>query len=209
MLQLTLFGGVLKSPVGSYVCGFGSCTARFMTAQALQSHRRHKHPGTSILAPGGGGPALAVEPRPALAVEPAPDGGHAGPDSPAPAAAPFSGRRGAPKRQGKRCYNGQVKAQDKHRLALRWAGAAWKALHTDQYKKMREHCWVSTGCLLTADGSQDAAVKPEGMSEWAPPGTTRCGRRHHVEATAAMVSTSAKKAEQHTQTQHKVRKNTK
>ena len=37
MVQLTLFGGVLKSPVGSYVCGVGSCTVRFMTAQALQN----------------------------------------------------------------------------------------------------------------------------------------------------------------------------
>ena len=63
---------------------------RFMTAQALQSHRRHKHPGAPVLAPGGGAPALAVEP--------APGGGHAGPDSSAPAAAPLSGLRGAPKR---------------------------------------------------------------------------------------------------------------
>ena len=43
------------------------------------------------------------------------------------------------------------------------------AHNTEQHKNMREHCWVSTGCLLTADGSQDAAVKPEGMSKWAPP----------------------------------------
>ena len=41
---------------------------------------------------------FAVEPRPTLAVEPAPGGGHAGPASTAPAAAPLSGRRGASKR---------------------------------------------------------------------------------------------------------------
>ena len=97
MAQLTLFGGVLKSPVGSFVCGVGSRTVRFYD-QALQSHRRHKHPGASALAPGGAAPALAVEPRPALAVEPAPCGGHAGPASAATAAAPLSGRRGAPER---------------------------------------------------------------------------------------------------------------
>ena len=79
MAQSTLFGGFLKSPVGSYGCWVGSCPVRFMTAQALQSHRRHKHPGASVLAPGGGAPALAVEPRPALAVEPALGGGHAQP----------------------------------------------------------------------------------------------------------------------------------
>ena len=64
---------------------------RFMTVQALQSHRRHKHPGAPVLAPSGGAPALAVEP--------APGGGHAGPDSPAPAAAPLSRLRGRTKKE--------------------------------------------------------------------------------------------------------------
>ena len=39
---------------------------------------------------------------------------------------------------------------------------------------MRWKCWTSTGCLLTADGSDDHLVKPEGLPDYVVPPPSLC-----------------------------------
>ena len=60
-------------------------------------------------------------------------------------------------------------AQDKRILTLRWLSAAMAKLHTEAYRKLHEHCWHATGCALTADGSLDGLVRPQGMPEYSMP----------------------------------------
>ena len=47
-------------------------------------------------------------------------------------------------------------------------------LNQPKYDKLRNACWTATGCLLTADGSDDHLVKPEGLPEFqVPPPTSQ------------------------------------
>ena len=39
-----------------------------------------------------------------------------------------------------------------------------------EYDHVRKRSWEKTGCLLTADGSEDAAVTPEGLENFVVPG---------------------------------------
>ena len=50
-----------------------------------------------------------------------------------------------------------------------WAGEVWKALSSANYDKQRRKCWTMTGCLMTADGSEDSLIKPEGLDNYSVP----------------------------------------
>ena len=54
-------------------------------------------------------------------------------------------------------------------LITHWAGEAWKALISAKYDKQRRKCWTMTGCLTTADGSEDSFIKPEGIDNYSVP----------------------------------------
>ena len=46
---------------------------------------------------------------------------------------------------------------------------AWNVLSTSKYDKLRRKCWMKTGCLITADGSEDHLIKLEGLPEYQVP----------------------------------------
>ena len=65
-------------------------------------------------------------------------------------------------------------ATERRVLITHWVGNAWKMLNQPKYDKLRNACWTATGCLLTADGSDDHLVKPEGLPEFqVPPPTSQ------------------------------------
>ena len=43
------------------------------------------------------------------------------------------------------------------------AGDAWQKVFGDQYKTMRQRAWEATGSLITADGSEDCKIRPQGV----------------------------------------------
>ena len=55
-------------------------------------------------------------------------------------------------------------------LAVECCGQAWQAVATEEkYLKMRKSAWEATGALITADGSEDALIRPQGLSSWPGP----------------------------------------
>ena len=67
-------------------------------------------------------------------------------------------------------------AMERRILITNWAGEAWKKLSKPEYDNLRKSCWVKTGCLLTADGSDDNLVKPEGLDGYKVPPPSFCDR---------------------------------
>ena len=51
-------------------------------------------------------------------------------------------------------------------LICYWVGEAHKILQEDTYAGFMRNCFEKTGCLLTADGSEDDKVKPEGLIDY-------------------------------------------
>ena len=63
----------------------------------------------------------------------------------------------------------KLRAKDRRILITHWVGEAWEKLKSPKYDASRWKCLERTGCLLTADGSVDDKVKPEGMSAYVVP----------------------------------------
>ena len=51
-------------------------------------------------------------------------------------------------------------------LITQWVGEANKILMDEKYDGFRKNCFDKTGCNLTADGSDDHLVKPEGLHDY-------------------------------------------
>ena len=47
-----------------------------------------------------------------------------------------------------------------------WAGNASGKLLSSRYDHLRRQCWIKTGCLISADGSNDNFIKQEGLSNY-------------------------------------------
>ena len=61
-------------------------------------------------------------------------------------------------------------ASERRILITRWAGEAWRRICTEEkYDSIRYKCWLNTGCLITADGSDDSLIKPEGLPNYQVP----------------------------------------
>ena len=55
-------------------------------------------------------------------------------------------------------------------LAVECCGQAWQAVATEEkYLRMRKSAWEATGALITADGSEDALIRPQGLTSWPGP----------------------------------------
>ena len=54
-------------------------------------------------------------------------------------------------------------AKDRRVLITHWAGEAWNKFVSEEYDSFRLKAWQKTGCLMTADGTDDDLVKPEGL----------------------------------------------
>ena len=59
---------------------------------------------------------------------------------------------------------------------------AWKKLISGTYDSFIKGCWERTGCLITADGSEDEKIKPENLSDYKVPPPI-----DYVEATTAVA----------------------
>ena len=45
-------------------------------------------------------------------------------------------------------------------------------LHTEPQKRLHESAWERTGCAMSVDGHNDAAIKPQEMHEYIVPAST-------------------------------------
>ena len=54
-------------------------------------------------------------------------------------------------------------------LMTHWVGEAYERLQLEEYNQTRYRCFEKTGCLITADGSNDSKIKPEGLHDYAVP----------------------------------------
>ena len=60
-------------------------------------------------------------------------------------------------------------AKERRILITQWTGEAWNILSTLKYDKLRRKCWMKPVCLITADGSEDHLINPEGLPEYQVP----------------------------------------
>ena len=63
-------------------------------------------------------------------------------------------------------------ASERRILITHWVGEAYNALADDKYNRFRREIFERTGCLLTADGSGDNLVRPEGLPDYKVPPTS-------------------------------------
>ena len=56
-----------------------------------------------------------------------------------------------------------ITAIEKRILITHWAGNAYRKFCDSRYDNFRWRLFEKTGCLITADGSEDAKVSPEGL----------------------------------------------
>ena len=54
-------------------------------------------------------------------------------------------------------------------LIKQWVGNAWKKLCNGKYNHLRKGCQEKTGCLLTADGMEDAKITLEALADYKVP----------------------------------------
>ena len=60
-------------------------------------------------------------------------------------------------------------AMERRILVAQWVRNAWQELCSSKYDHLRKRCWEKTGCLITADGSEDAKITPEGLADFKVP----------------------------------------
>ena len=62
-------------------------------------------------------------------------------------------------------------AKERRILISHWAGESYKKLLSQKYDAFRRRMFEKTGCLITADGTDDEKITPEGISSYkvAPP----------------------------------------
>jgi hypothetical protein len=60
-------------------------------------------------------------------------------------------------------------AMERRILITHWVGNAWRQLCGPDYEHLRLRCWQKTGCLMTADGSEDEHITPEGLPAYMMP----------------------------------------
>ena len=60
-------------------------------------------------------------------------------------------------------------AAERRILITHWAGEAWGKLLAPKYETFIRKCWQRTGCLMTADSSDDDLIKPEGLTGYVAP----------------------------------------
>ena len=64
---------------------------------------------------------------------------------------------------------GLLSAKERRILITHWVGQAWDRVTGADYKSSLWRFFQKTGCLITADGSEDALIQPEGLPNYAIP----------------------------------------
>ncbi|CAM9248088.1 unnamed protein product, partial [Heterosigma akashiwo] len=62
--------------------------------------------------------------------------------------------------------NGTFSASEKRVLITRWVGAAWEKIFAEDGPYKPNRYFEKTGCLLTADGSEDHKIQLEGIKDY-------------------------------------------
>ena len=57
-------------------------------------------------------------------------------------------------------------AKERRILITHWVGNAYSKLPSEDYKSYIWRMWGKKGCLITADGSEDKKIEPEGLSNY-------------------------------------------
>ena len=60
-------------------------------------------------------------------------------------------------------------AMERRILITQWVVNAWQELCSSKYDHLRKRSWEKTGSLITADGSEDAKITPEGLADYKVP----------------------------------------
>ena len=66
------------------------------------------------------------------------------------------------------CHKKKFTSSERRILITHWAGKAWEKLTSPKltspkYASFIRKCWQKTGCLMTADDSDDKLIQPEGL----------------------------------------------
>ena len=62
-------------------------------------------------------------------------------------------------------WGSQLKASDKKILITGWSGQAYRTIMTEEPNSFRYRLFQKTGCLVTADGSDDDKVQPGDLKD--------------------------------------------
>ena len=62
-------------------------------------------------------------------------------------------------------WGSQLKASDKKILITSWSGQAYRTIMTEESNSFRYRLFQKTGCLVTADGSDDDKVQPGDLKD--------------------------------------------
>ena len=65
----------------------------------------------------------------------------------------------------------KLTVSDRRILIAHWVGEAHERLQSEEYNKTPYRCYEKTGCLITADDSNDAKINPEGLHNYVVPKT--------------------------------------
>ena len=63
----------------------------------------------------------------------------------------------------------KISASEKRILITHWVAAAYKRLTAPKFDGFRYRLFEKTGCLITADGSDDHEINPEGLQDYKVP----------------------------------------
>ena len=70
-----------------------------------------------------------------------------------------------------KCYGNEepYSAKERRILITHWAGEAYTKLCGNEYDDFRKKLWLKTGCLISADGTNDDKIAPEGLQNYQVP----------------------------------------
>ena len=68
-----------------------------------------------------------------------------------------------------RKLEGKVDGKKRRILITHWVGEAYSKLMGDDYSNSRWRSFEKTGCLITADGSEDSKTEPESLTGYTVP----------------------------------------
>ena len=61
-------------------------------------------------------------------------------------------------------WHDSILANTRRVLMTKWAGAAWRELHSDNHFVKKR--FKKTGCLMTANGDDDEKIRPQGLEPY-------------------------------------------
>ena len=61
-------------------------------------------------------------------------------------------------------WHDKISAKESRILMTKWTGEAWRELSAD--KDFFQKLFEKKGCLMTADGSEDEKIKPQGLEDY-------------------------------------------